>query len=219
LVISLRKKELEREIEAVPKFSSPSETLEQYITPSNIAADMLWLAYMTNDLSSKLVFDLGCGTGRLSYGAALLEASHVVCVDIDYDALGEAKDFLEPRVSVPVSFIAGDIRESIPIREVRTCTVVMNPPFGVHLRGADVDFIKAALSICKTVYSLHKVSRGLFNILSRVAHESGSTFEVVKSFDFPIRWFLPKHRRKIYYVKTVLVRFRRRYEEASQIKG
>ncbi len=203
----------------MPKFSSPSETLEQYITPSDIAADMLWLAYMASDLSSKLILDLGCGTGRLSYGAALLEANHVVCVDIDYDALGEARDFLEPRVSVPVSFIAGDVRESIPLREVRTCTVVMNPPFGVHLRGADVDFIRAALSICRTVYSLHKVSKGLFNVLSRVARESGSTFEVVKLFEFPISWFLPKHRRKVHYVKTVLVRFKRKYEETSQIKG
>ncbi len=203
----------------MPKFSSPSETLEQYITPSDIAADMLWLAYMASDLSSKLILDLGCGTGRLSYGAALLEANHVVCVDIDYDALGEARDFLEPRVSVPVSFIAGDVRESIPLREVRTCTVVMNPPFGVHLRGADVDFIRAALSICRTVYSLHKVSKGLFSILSRVAREFGSTFEVVKLFEFPIRWFLPKHRRKVHYVKTVLVRFKRKYEETSQIKG
>ncbi len=203
----------------MPKFSSPSETLEQYITPSDIAADMLWLAYMASDLSSKLILDLGCGTGRLSYGAALLEANHVVCVDIDYDALGEARDFLEPRVSVPVSFIAGDVRESIPLREVRTCTVVMNPPFGVHLRGADVDFIRAALSICRTVYSLHKVSKGLFSVLSRVARESGSTFEVVKLFEFPVRWFLPKHRRKVHYVKTVLVRFKRKYEETSQIKG
>jgi len=211
LVIILRKKDLEREIEAVPSFNNPSETLEQYVTPSDIAADMLWLAYMANNLSSKLVFDLGCGTGRLSYGAALLGASHVVCVDIDYDVLDEAKDFLEPRVSVPVSFIAGDVRESIPLREVRTCTVIMNPPFGVHLRGADIDFIKAALLICKTVYSLHKVSKGLFNVLSRVARESGSTFEVVKLFEFPIRWFLPKHRRKVHYVKTVLVRFKRKY--------
>jgi putative methylase len=192
--------------------------LEQYITPSDIAADMLWFAYMANDLSSKLVFDLGCGTGRLSYGAALLEAMHVVCVDIDYDALDKARDFLEPRVSIPVSFIVGDVRESIPLREVRACTVVMNPPFGVHLRGADIDFIKAALSICETVYSLHKVSEGLFSVLSKVARESRSTFEVVKLFEFPIRWFLPKHRRKVHYVKTVLVRFRRRRGERHKLK-
>jgi len=205
----------------VPKFSNPSEALEQYITPSDIAADMLWLTYMTNDLSGKLVFDLGCGTGRLSYGALLLGANHVICIDIDYDALSKARGFLELRTNVPVSFVAGDIRESIPIREVRDCTVVMNPPFGVHLslRGADMDFVRAALSICRDVYSLHKMSRGLINVLSKVAHESKSTFEIIKSFKFPIRWFLPKHRRKVHYIETVLVRFRRRFEEASQIKG
>jgi len=210
LVIMLRKKELERKIEAVPRFSSPSEMLEQYITPSDIAADMLWSAYMSGNLSGKLVFDLGCGTGRLSYGAALLKASHIVCIDIDYDSLVDARNFLESHVSVPVGFIVGDVRESLPLRNIRACTVIMNPPFGVHVRGADVSFLRAALSICETVYSIHKVSRGLFKVLHKIAREAGATYEIIKLIEFPIRWFLPKHRKKVHRVITVLVRFKQR---------
>jgi len=38
-------------------------------------------------------------------------------------------------------------------------TVVMNPPFGTRQKGADMGFLRAALSIAKTaVYSLHKTS-------------------------------------------------------------
>jgi len=218
-VITLRKKDLERELENTPKFSNPLEVLEQYITPSNIAADILWLAYMAKDLNGELVLDLGCGTGRLSYGAALLGAGYVICIDIDYDALSKAKDFLEIRTDAPIDFIAGDIRKSAPVREVRECTVVMNPPFGVHLRGADTDFVKAALSICRNVYSLHKMSKGLVNVLSRIAHKFESRLEIIKSYKFPIRWFLPKHKKKVRYVETVLVRFKQQPEETSQIKG
>ncbi|KAL9399433.1 hypothetical protein Peur_008394 [Populus x canadensis] len=38
-------------------------------------------------------------------------------------------------------------------------TVAMNPPFGIRRKGADVDFLSAALKIAReAVYSLHKTS-------------------------------------------------------------
>uniref|UniRef100_B9N7D0 Uncharacterized protein n=1 Tax=Populus trichocarpa TaxID=3694 RepID=B9N7D0_POPTR len=38
-------------------------------------------------------------------------------------------------------------------------TVVMNPPFGIRRKGADIDFLSAALKIApEAVYSLHKTS-------------------------------------------------------------
>ncbi|CAN0900116.1 rRNA N6-adenosine-methyltransferase METTL5 [Linum grandiflorum] len=38
-------------------------------------------------------------------------------------------------------------------------TVVMNPPFGTRKKGADMDFLSAALKIAsQAVYSLHKTS-------------------------------------------------------------
>lgn len=38
-------------------------------------------------------------------------------------------------------------------------TVVMNPPFGTRVKGVDMVFLRAALSLARTaVYSLHKTS-------------------------------------------------------------
>jgi len=55
-------------------FKSPKIKLEQYETPSEIAADVLWNAHMNGDLVDKTVADLGSGTGVLGLGAVLLGA-------------------------------------------------------------------------------------------------------------------------------------------------
>ena len=44
-------------------------------------------------------------------------------------------------------------------RPLRVDTVVMNPPFGTRVRGADMGFLRAGLTIARNaVYSLHKTS-------------------------------------------------------------
>ena len=52
---------------------------------------MLYLAAYTNsDIVGKSVLDLGCGTGRLSLGAAFLGAERVVGIDVDRLAIKTA---------------------------------------------------------------------------------------------------------------------------------
>ena len=42
---------------------------------------------------------------------------------------------------------------------LRADTVIMNPPFGTRRKGADLEFLRAALRMAtRTVYSLHKTS-------------------------------------------------------------
>ncbi|HPA98516.1 MAG TPA: 50S ribosomal protein L11 methyltransferase, partial [Methanothrix sp.] len=71
----MKKKQLEMILERLEGFGRPSFQREQYATPATVAAEMLFLAAMHDDLET--VCDLGCGTGILAIGAALLGARAV----------------------------------------------------------------------------------------------------------------------------------------------
>ena len=68
-----------------PDFKDPNPDLEQYATPVDIAVEIVKKANSRGHLSGK-VADLGCGTGRLSIGAAILGAD-VTGFEIDSKAL------------------------------------------------------------------------------------------------------------------------------------
>ena len=68
-------------------FKKPKVSLEQYPTDSEVAAELLWHAYMAGDIEGKKIADLGCGTGILGIGCLLLGAEHVYFADIDAEAL------------------------------------------------------------------------------------------------------------------------------------
>ncbi|GBF93134.1 methyltransferase [Raphidocelis subcapitata] len=143
--------------------------LEQYPTGADIASRMLFtIESMYNDFEGKVVVDLGCGTGMLSAGAALLGSPAVVGVDIDDDALAVALENREQFEDLPVDFVRADVA-SIAARDggcawrrLRCDTVIMNPPFGTRRKGADVDFLRAAARLVRggggAIYSLHKSS-------------------------------------------------------------
>ena len=81
-------------------YSKPSISLEQYPTDSEIAAEILWSAYMHGDLSGKTVADLGSGTGILGIGALYLGASKVFFVEKDSKAMAIAKENIEDQLSL-----------------------------------------------------------------------------------------------------------------------
>jgi len=74
------------------KFDSPQVTLEQYSTPSRLAASVVLEALENGDLGEGLtVCDLGCGPGIFSLAAALVGCSRVISIDVCPDALLQAK--------------------------------------------------------------------------------------------------------------------------------
>ena len=77
------KKELEVYLSKLKQLESLNIKLEQYSTPSDIAANILWIAYMNSDIKDKVIGDLGCGNGVLGVGALLLEAKKVYFLDVD----------------------------------------------------------------------------------------------------------------------------------------
>src|SRR5665647_2280162 len=86
----MKQRKLEIILEQAKVFDSPSAELEQYYTPATIAARLIHFAFLRGDIASKRVVDLGCGTGVLALGAALL-GGVVTGVDSDERALEIAR--------------------------------------------------------------------------------------------------------------------------------
>jgi putative methylase len=149
----IRKLDLELFIASLKAQSNPQASLEQYTTPEQIAANMLYIAaYTHGDILGKSVLDLGCGTGRLGLGAAFLGAEEVVGIDIDPTSIETAaQNAVEAGLSDKVQWIIGDISAI----DRRFDTVLENPPFGVQIREADRAFLVKALECSDSVYSLH----------------------------------------------------------------
>lgn len=196
-------RQLEIRLEGLEGHPSPSLRLEQYPTPATVAARLLFHARMRGDIEGKKVCDLGCGTGTLACGAALLGASPVLGVDIDPVALGVAQENAVA-LGVEVNFLSGDITDPALCRQIGPCdTVVMNPPFGAQKRHADRPFIDRGLECAGVVW-------GIFN--------QGST-EFVRSFisgraaidemiscRFPMRHLFPHHRRERVEIMVEILR-------------
>ena len=179
------KKRLETELSKVNCFAKPVISLEQYMTPPDLATEML--LRIEKDIRGCTVADLGCGTGMLAIGCALIGADFVLGVEIDTEAIEIARDnSANFDLHKKIDMITCDI-QSIAMLGLckRFDTVIMNPPFGTkrgvkdikirHHRhkgkqkgtakvittedhqATDVDFLRVACKMAtRCVYSLHK---------------------------------------------------------------
>ncbi len=155
------------------------------------------------DIGSKLVADLGCGTGRLAIGAKLLGAHRVVGVEIDPDTLGVASQNAK-RARVSVEWILGDITALRGMFD----TVVMNPPFGTKLAHNDKRFLNHAMQIAKVVYSIHKKSTREHMV--RFIRDAGGSLAGVHKTTLQIPHTYPFHRKKAHRVDVDLYRIETR---------
>ena len=185
------KRKLEQRLQDVADFEEPDVELEQYRTPASVAAHLLALADLNDDVEDRVVVDLGTGTGMLAIGAGLLAPSRVVGIDIDESALEIAREnerSLAP--GVPVAWIRGDARR-IPLR-VEDCTVVANPPFGAQKanRHADRDFFETIREIARVSYTIHNAGSQEFveaysmDHGGRITHAYRVEFQLPRRFDF-----------------------------------
>src|SRR3989338_6766677 len=88
------KKNLSILLSKLKTFNKPKYNLEQYQTDAEITADILWNAFMNNDIKGKVIADLGCGNGIFGIGALILNAKKVFFLDIDENNISLAKDNL-----------------------------------------------------------------------------------------------------------------------------
>lgn len=184
-----RKKHLEMVLQQIPSHRSPKVHLEQYTTPADIAADVLWNAYSMGDIKDTKVVDLGCGTGIFAVGAALLGAREVVGVDVDPDAVETARMQASKMNLGEVKFISGDVQSFSQSAD----TVIQNPPFGAQkagMKNADRIFMKKAIETAPVVYSFHIreteefVEQFFGSLNGRVTCKFHYSFPIPKIYDF-----------------------------------
>jgi putative methylase len=192
----MKQRKLEMILEQVKVFESPSAELEQYYTPAPIAARLLQFASLRGDIVDKRVVDLGCGTGILALGAALLGA-FATGVDSDERALAIARANAK-MLNVKVAWLKSDV-ESI---EGSYDTVVMNPPFGAQKRRSDRPFLRKALSIGQVIYLLHNA---IVNDFVRRFVEPHSVTDAV-SVKLPIAHTFKFHKNEVRYVDAIIYR-------------
>jgi putative methylase len=180
--------------------------LEQYTTPSEIAAELLWGANMKNDLANKTVGDLGCGNGVLGIGAMLLGAQKVVFVEKSETSMkickSNVKKIKEEFENLgKCEYILGDVEK---VRE-KVDVVVMNPPFGTKIKHADKEFLEIAFRIAGIVYSIHKFSTRKF--IEKISQDKKLRITDEKRFDFPIKKSKRYHKKNIFKVDVAVWRF------------
>ena len=178
-----------------PDFTQPKPELEQYSTPVDIVAEIMKLASAQGHLSGTVV-DLGCGTGRLAIGAALL-GTEITAYEIDNSALKLAKEYAEDN-NLDI------IWENLAIENInkKYDTVIMNPPFGSQRPGADRTFLKKALEIGTNIWSIHMAETKNF-VKDFVEKNNGEIISAYE-FDFPIKKSMPFHTKDVSNQKAIL---------------
>jgi putative methylase len=202
----MRLNELERALEGVEGFPAPSPRLEQYQTPPALAARLLYHASLRGDIIDRQVCDLGCGTGILSIGAALLGAATVTGVETDRHALAVARRNAT-NFEASISFISGDVADPDLLTGIGACdTVVMNPPFGAQKAHADRPFIDAGLILAPVIYGIFNA--GSRHFLERYLEDRAVIEEIIGGL-LPIHRTFSFHRKDIREIPVEIMVIRR----------
>jgi putative methylase len=202
----IRKIDLEVFLSNVKANPSPKVELEQYTITEAPAATMLYLAYLNGDLSGKNVVDLGCGTGRLAWGAAFLGAKRVVGVDIDKSSLAVAA---ENSKQIKLKNNPQWIESDIALVKEHFDTVLENPPFGVQKRTADRPFLQKALEIGGSIYSLHSHPEVDRQLIKRLKSQQGILQVAASPF---LERFIAEHGGMVLGVYALLMTIPRMFE-------
>ncbi len=198
----MRKKELQivlsrlKEIDYKIKF-------EQYPTPPDVAARILWEAYIRGDIEGRKVVDFGTGNGILAIGAKLLGAKEVLGIDIDEDCIRIARENAE-ELGLEIRFERMDVEDF----SEKVDTVLMNPPFGLKRRGEDRKFLRKAFEVGDVVYCIHKIESDTF--FKKFSEEYGFSSEMLFEFYYRLPPIYKFHESKSYYFRAGVWRFERK---------
>jgi len=189
----MKKKNLEILLQKVPDYKKPSPILEQYLTPADIAADIIFTAHQLNDIKDKSILDLGCGTGIFSVGSYLTGAKEVTGIDIDKTVVNTAKKYAEENY-FDIDFIVKDIKDV----EKRADTIIMNPPFGAQKANvkADRKFLEKGFELGNKIYTLHLtdtipfIKKMIKALKGKIVYQKNYIFPIKKTYDFHEKRYL-----------------------------
>ena len=132
------KKRLETELSKVNSFTKPNICFEQYMTPPDLATEIF--LRIEQDICGCAVADLGCGTGMLAIGCALIGADFVLGLEIDTEAVQIAmENTTNFDLNSKIDVITCDIKSTaMKALSKRFDAVIMNPPFGTKRGVKDI---------------------------------------------------------------------------------
>ena len=199
----MKQKGLEILLQKVPQPTHPTPTLEQYMTPATIAADILFNAYQLGDINDKIIVDLGCGTGIFSIGAAILGAKKITGIDVDKESIHLARKHAEQN-NLEIEFKVKDVKDV----ETKCTTILMNPPFGAQKSNqkADRRFIEKGFEIAEIIYSIHLTKTVPF--LEKIVSSLDGTITYQKEYLFPIKWQFEFHKKEMMEFNVMLLRIK-----------
>ncbi len=201
-------KNLEIELSKLKNFENPSFELEQYATPSHIAAEWIWSMALKGEVAGKIILDAACGPGILGIGLLLLGAKKIYFVDKDETAMRICVDNYN---KVKKEYEIGEavfIINDISVFDAEADVVVQNPPFGTKQEHADKIFLEKAFAVAPIVYSMHKWSTAKF--VDAIARDYKFTITNTWRFEFPIKAAFSFHQKPRVLVDVGLWRMERK---------
>ena len=199
----MKLRKLEMMLEDVQDFKKPSPALEQYMTPAPLAARILHHAFLAGDIEDMRICDLGCGTGILGIGAALLGASDIDGYDCDPKAIDLCSENAQ-KFSIDLNLYHLMLEDGMHDLPLHYDTIFMNPPFGAQNVHADRPFIDCALRHADVVYGIFNA--GSIPFLERYTKRHASirerfhaTIPLKKSFSF--------HTKEVYEIPVEVLVF------------
>ncbi|RMF55700.1 methyltransferase domain-containing protein [Candidatus Woesearchaeota archaeon] len=188
-------------------FERPNVKLEQYSTPSEIAAEVVYRAAELGDIKGKSILDPACGPGFLGIAALLLGAKKVNFLDASKEAIALCRENVR---SISKEYNIGKAEFTLSrIQDFsgKYDVVVQNPPFGTKIRHHDRDFLIKAFETASVVYSFHKVESRDF--LYRISADNNFRITHAWLFDFALPASQKFHKRRIHRIRVGCWRFKK----------
>lgn len=191
-----------RELSKLERFEKPKLSLEQYPTPGEIAAQLVWSALLQGDIEDKNVVDLGAGTGVLGIGALLAGAAHVTFVEKDPDAIAVLLRNLEGFDPDHYTIIEADATTFAGTFD----TAIMNPPFGAQVKHADKAFLLNSFRIASVTYSIHNANSKGF--LTSLMEDEKRRMYVIDERELRLDHAFAHHTKRVVEQRVLIVQLR-----------